>query len=184
MPSKYLFILPFVSPKMPFGDRGIVSTHVIPILRGRSNWCSLYAECYPMKTESSDGRQSGKQTNICMMTSLNGNIFRVTGHVCGEFSGHRWIPQTKTSDSVLWSVDVFFDLRVNKRLSKQSWGWWFETPSHPFWRHCDGKSLPLLHGHFPLNAKLLSTYRNLKLKVWLVFLFCKCHKSSLDITSS
>ena len=27
------------------------------------------------------------------------------------------------------SFDVFFDLRLNKRLSKQSWGWWFETPS-------------------------------------------------------
>ena len=24
--------------------------------------------------------------------------------------------------------DVFFDLRLYKRLSKQSWGWWFETP--------------------------------------------------------
>ena len=31
--------------------------------------------------------------------------------------------------------DVFFDLRPNKRLSKQSWGWWFETPSRPLWRH-------------------------------------------------
>ena len=38
------------------------------------------------------------------------------------------------------SFDVFFDLRLNKRLSKQSWGWWFETPSHPLWRHCNGKS--------------------------------------------
>ena len=27
------------------------------------------------------------------------------------------------------SFDVFFDLRLNKRLSKQSWGWWFETLS-------------------------------------------------------
>ena len=35
------------------------------------------------------------------------------------------------------SFDVFFDLRLNKRLSKQSWGWWCETPSHPLWRHCD-----------------------------------------------
>ena len=33
------------------------------------------------------------------------------------------------------SFDVFFDLRLNKRLSKQSWGWWFETPSRPLWRH-------------------------------------------------
>ena len=33
------------------------------------------------------------------------------------------------------SFDVLFDLRPNKRLSKQSWGWWFETLSRPFWRH-------------------------------------------------
>ena len=25
------------------------------------------------------------------------------------------------------SFDVFFDLRLNKRFSKQSWGWWLET---------------------------------------------------------
>ena len=35
------------------------------------------------------------------------------------------------------SFDVFFDLHLNKRLSKQSWGWWFETPSCPLWRHCN-----------------------------------------------
>ena len=37
-----------------------------------------------------------------MMTSSNGNNFRVTGHLCGEFTGHRWIPCTKTSDADLW----------------------------------------------------------------------------------
>ena len=31
----------------------------------------------------------------------------------------------------------FFDLHLNKRLSKQSWGWWFETLSGPLWRHCN-----------------------------------------------
>ena len=35
------------------------------------------------------------------------------------------------------SFDVFFDLRLNKPLSKQSWGWWFETPSRPLWHHCN-----------------------------------------------
>ena len=35
------------------------------------------------------------------------------------------------------SFDVFFDLRLNKRWSKQSWGWWFETPSCSLWRHCN-----------------------------------------------
>ena len=36
------------------------------------------------------------------MTPSNGNIFRVTGPLCGEFTGHRWIPLTKTSDTELW----------------------------------------------------------------------------------
>ena len=35
---------------------------------------------------------------------------------------------------------VFFDLRPKKRLSKQWWGWWFETPSRTLWRHCNGCS--------------------------------------------
>ena len=37
-----------------------------------------------------------------LMTSSNGNIFRVTGHLCWEFSGPRWIPRTKASDAELW----------------------------------------------------------------------------------
>ena len=59
--------------------------------------------------------------------------FRVTGHLCREFTGHRWISRTKVIDAEL---SCFFDLRLNKRLSKQWWGWWFETPSHPLRRHC------------------------------------------------
>ena len=35
------------------------------------------------------------------------------------------------------SFDVFFDLRLNKPLSKQSLGWWFETPSRPLQSHCN-----------------------------------------------
>ena len=62
-----------------------------------------------------------------MMTSSNGNIFRVTGPSCGEFTGHRWIPLTKSSGAELWCC--FFICALNKRLSKQGWGWWFETPS-------------------------------------------------------
>ena len=45
------------------------------------------------------------------MTSSNGNIFRVTGHLCGEFTGPRWIPHTQRP--VARSFDVFFDLRLN-----------------------------------------------------------------------
>ena len=67
-----------------------------------------------------------------MMTSSNGNIFRVTGPLCGEFTGPGKFP---TQRPVTRSFDVFFDLRLNKRLSKQSWGWWSETPSSSLWRH-------------------------------------------------
>ena len=45
--------------------------------------------------------QAITSTNV-MMTSSNGNIFRVTGHLCGEFTGPRWIPRTKASDTELW----------------------------------------------------------------------------------
>ena len=72
-----------------------------------------------------------------MMTSSNGNLFRVTGHLCGEFTGPGEFPAQRP---VTRSFDVFFDLRLNKRLSKQSWCWWFETLSRPLWRHCNAKS--------------------------------------------
>ena len=37
-----------------------------------------------------------------IMTSSNGDIFRVTGPLCREFTGHRWIPRTKASEAELW----------------------------------------------------------------------------------
>ena len=45
-------------------------------------------------------------TNACqsMMTSSNGNIFRVTGHLCGKFTGPRWISHTKAIDAELWCL--------------------------------------------------------------------------------
>ena len=52
-----------------------------------------------------------------------------TSSVPGEFPAQRPVTQ---------SFDVFFYLRLNKRLSKHSWGWWFETLSRPLWHHCNG----------------------------------------------
>ena len=50
--------------------------------------------------------------------------------VTGEFPSQK--PVTR-------SFDVFLNLRLNKRLSKQSKRRWFETPSRPLWRHCNEK---------------------------------------------
>ena len=55
---------------------------------------------------------------IDMITSSNGNIFRVTGHMYGEFTGHRWIPRTKASDAELWCVFIisaWINALVNSR---------------------------------------------------------------------
>ena len=114
---------------------------------------------------------------MTMMTSSNGNIFRVTGpcitnvfatrrnnfsqwhrsfqrkllshwlkflrHVaitlviqgpgpcCGEFTG-----EFPSQRPLTRSFGVFFDLRLNKRLSKKSRRRWFETPPRSLWRHC------------------------------------------------
>ena len=62
---------------------------------------------------------------IIMMTSSNGNIFGVTGPLCREFTAQR--PVTTSSF-------VLFDLRPNKRLSKQSWG---GDLRRPLWRDCN-----------------------------------------------
>ena len=57
--------------------------------------------------------------------------------VTGEFPAQR--PVTRR-------FDVFFAQHLNKRLDKQSWGWWFETPSRPLWRHNNGFGLHGLDG--------------------------------------
>ena len=76
---------------------------------------------------------------------------------------HRWPVNSPLKGQ--WSFDVFFDLRLNKRLSKQSRHRWFETPSHPLWRHCneflaiwDAWNLETIfwHGDFSDAEKTLS----------------------------
>ena len=59
--------------------------------------------------------------------------------VTGKFPAQR--PVTR-------SFLVFFDLHWNKQLSKQSWGWWFEMPSHSLWRHYN--EFLCVHAHLPL----------------------------------
>ena len=50
-----------------------------------------------------------------MMTSSNGKIYRITGHLCGEFTSHRWFPRTRASDAEIW---CFLWSGLIKRLSK------------------------------------------------------------------
>ena len=61
------------------------------------------------------------ETFLALLTICAGN-----SPVTSEFSTKRPVTQ---------SFDVFFDLHLNKWMNKQSWGWWFGTPSHPLWHH-------------------------------------------------
>ena len=79
-----------------------------------------------------------------MLTSSNGNIFRVTGPLWGESTGHRWFPSQRP---VARSFDVFFDSRLNKRLSKHFFSRrrWSETTPCLLWRHCNLLALCASH---------------------------------------
>ena len=68
-------------------------------------------------------------------------IFSVTGLLCGEFTGHRWISRTKASDADLWCFLWFVPEQTYKQLSKQWRRWWFEPPSCSLWRHCNVQTL-------------------------------------------
>ena len=79
--------------------------------------------------------------------------------------------------------DVFFDLRLNKRLSKQSWGWWFETPSHSLWRHCNEYNMQYIKIFYHTIIFLRKAVKSHSMgKIWSVLceftvwnLSCTCH---------
>ena len=105
-------------------------------LCGGPGWCTLP----PLGTPRRDSRIPWHHCTLLasarnMMTSSNGNIFRVTGHLCGEFTG-----EFPSQGPVTRSFDVLFDLRLRKRLSKQSRRRRFETPSSSLRRHCNDYS--------------------------------------------
>ena len=80
-----------------------------------------------------------------------------------------------TQRPVARSFHVFFDLRLNKRLSKQSWGWWFEMPQHQLWRHCNAfHILSCLGKNAPISIFFQHAY------CYILSLRNKCHKSHFE----
>ena len=96
------------------------------------SWIKRHGTCSHHWSNNLGTLSCGQVSVTLMMTSSNGNIFLVTGHLCGEFTSPSEFPAHRP---VTQSFDVFFDLRLNKRLSKQSWGWWFEMISCPLSRY-------------------------------------------------
>ena len=62
----------------------------------------------------------------------------VKGVLLAICAGNSPVPgELHSQRPVTRSFDVFFDLRLNKRLSTQSRYWWLETPWSSLWRHCN-----------------------------------------------
>ena len=76
-----------------------------------------------------------------MITWSNANIFRLTGPLCVEFPGHRWIPRTRT-------FGVSFDMQPSWLIG------WFETPSRSLWRHFN-----VLYDEWPTYSRSERFYR-------------------------
>ena len=76
-----------------------------------------------------------------MITSSNGNIFRVTDPLWGEFIGHC----LNSHHEGQWHGALMFSLICawTNSLVKKSRRRWFETPSRPLWHHCNGLVLPI-----------------------------------------
>ena len=113
------------------------------------------ATCMLFRNESTDGTidpwwRHQMETFSALLAICAGN-----SPVPGEFPTQR--PVTR-------SFDVYFDLRPNKRLSKQSWGWWFETQSRPLWRHRNALSQLIHHG--------VITWKRFYTPVWKTVLLC------------
>ena len=103
---------------------------------------------------------------MCRVSYRNSIPGASEGKMLGVFSSSWWRHQMETFSSLLTlcagnspvtgefpsqrpvtrSFDVFFDPRLNKRLSKQSWGWWFEKPFRSLWRHYNVSYLLLVCG--------------------------------------
>ena len=108
---------------------------------GFAGWC-IHAKWPPFGSGIDLLIQVVVRIHFTMKTSLNGNIFGVIGHslpLTVEFPSQK--PVTR-------GFDVFFELHLYNRLSKQSKHRRIETPSHSLWRHCNDNGITeLIIGH-------------------------------------
>ena len=89
-----------------------------------------------------------------------------------------------------WRGALMFSLicALNKRLSKQSWGWGFETPSRLLWRHCNAKSMndPTEWGWmdhiYALGTKYTTMTNSYVYTTWYAVSFMPCTVSCLSYT--
>ena len=120
--------------------------------QSQSRFISLYGVTRPLRVKVTSWWRHQMETFSASLAIWAGN-----SPVTGVFPAQRPVSR---------SFDVFFDLRLNKRLSKQLWGWWFETLSCPLWRHCN---IHVLQGYFIGTGEI---------KRWKIVWFTKSQSSN------
>ena len=110
---------PVTRKKFPFDD--VIMTELfLKLLKILCNTCNNETRS-GLSVKGIIWRRHQIETFSALMASCAGN-----SPFTSEFPAQRPVKR---------SFDVLFDLRLNIRLSKQLWGWWFETPSRSTWRH-------------------------------------------------
>ena len=106
------------------------------VLLKKQNW---YVMIYPLKRYVHSARSPHPNfrdmISWCMMTSSNGYIFRVSGHLCREFTGHQCLPHTKASDPELWYF--FICSQIHGWVNNREAGDLRPRPRYTLWSHLD-----------------------------------------------
>ena len=108
-------------------------------------WCIMYFGIWRVYTAGF----STQRLRLCrygwyMVTSSNGNRFRVNSPLWGQSTGHMWIPLAKASDAELW---YFLWSALEQKFGQTMRRRWFEKPSRSLWRQCNVDYLSSNHLH-------------------------------------
>ena len=97
-----------------------------------------------------------------MIASSNGTFSALLAFCAGNSPATGEFPSQRP---VTRSFDISFDLRRNKRLTKQSWGWRFETPSRSLWRRCN--ALWVMNWKSASITCINSQWRHMATNIWV-----------------
>ena len=133
-------------------------------------------------------------TNLAVNTTGEKNLHPWWRHQMETFSallaicaGNSPVPgEFPTQRPVTWSFDVYFDLHPNKRLSKHSWGWWFETASCPLWHHHNAEWWDtwycwIITNHNKLKLSRIRTFSFIPNSNFLIYTHWNLPKEEYDV---
>ena len=145
-----MFLFHFYFPDFPMTSLGYIVTIVVWPCQTEVAMREHTHEMFRPKCRM--GFECSRWSPEAFFTSDDVIKWKLFSALLGIFAGNSPVPdEFPAQRPVARSFDVFFDRRLNKRMSKQWRGWWYETPSSPLWRHCNvawwaRPTLRLLHG--------------------------------------